>query len=702
MIILNGASVPALMASTELLASLESLLDARSLGIGLWIGLGVLTLALIILSRTPWGQARPVSKCVVLSIFAHFLLFGYAYGTRLMMQVPVAASVDEIEVELLDEAEPFDPETEIDSQVAEAPWNEVAGSGGLDPQLDPPDALEAPERVVERETPSPLDEMSEDGEAMTVASSASMPQRPQQGRLEAVPFETSQSPIDASAIDRADPTRIEKPLDQPSDLLSLPSHSPIPRVMGAATSAELTQRGPGELDFDRSLQQMAESLVDPNMSYAMPGRDQLQPSVASMLGPVPNSLDQQASGAAQSVPPANQAATLRPVTDDARLASMALIERLVKEQRSRLGDGRPIPQPYRLRRADHRRDVALARGGTLETEQAVNDALAWLAANQEPNGRWDSSNYGGGKETGVLGHDRGGAGIFADTGVTGLALLAFLSAGHTHLEGDYRETVAKALSYLMERQESDGNLSGDALLYARMYCHGMALFALSEAYAMTGDHQLRGTVVIGIEYTVNSQHPSSGGWRYQPGDLGDMSQFGWQVMAIRSAQLAGIHIPAATDHGMRKFLADCSSGRHQGLAGYRPTEKPSATMTAEALVCRLLLESDIDGDLVREAQRFTADGLPEDGEKLDLYLMYYGTLSMFLAQGEAWTSWNQAMQNRLLPSQEQSGPNAGSWSPDSVWGGYGGRVYSTAAAALSLEVYYRYLPLYDALEVESD
>ena len=45
-------------------------------GLGLWLGLAVLTLALLILTRTRWGQAKPLGKCVALSIFAHVLLGG--------------------------------------------------------------------------------------------------------------------------------------------------------------------------------------------------------------------------------------------------------------------------------------------------------------------------------------------------------------------------------------------------------------------------------------------------------------------------------------------------------------------------------------------------------------------------------------------------------------------------------------------------
>jgi hypothetical protein len=46
-----------------------------------------------------------------------------------------------------------------------------------------------------------------------------------------------------------------------------------------------------------------------------------------------------------------------------------------------------------------------------------------------------------------------------------------------------------------------------------------------------------------------------------------------------------------------------------------------------------------------------------------------------------------------LESQLADGPDAGSWPPSCIWGGYGGRVYSTALGALCLEVYYRYAPM---------
>jgi hypothetical protein len=53
------------------------------------------------------------------------------------------------------------------------------------------------------------------------------------------------------------------------------------------------------------------------------------------------------------------------------------------------------------------------------------------------------------------------------------------------------------------------------------------------------------------------------------------------------------------------------------------------------------------------------------------------------------------LRKALVESQRIDGAEAGSWDTNTVWGGYGGRVYTTAMGALCLEVYYRFLPLYD-------
>jgi len=353
-----------------------------------------------------------------------------------------------------------------------------------------------------------------------------------------------------------------------------------------------------------------------------------------------------------------------------------------------------MPEIYRLRVSPQRSAIAQQKGATPETEAAVKLALKWLADNQELTGRWDPRQHGAGQERHVQGRNRQGAGIDADTGITGLALLALLGAGNTHLQGEYQQNVRRGLEYLMRIQASDGNLAGPATGYARMYCHAIALFALSEAYGMTGEARLEPAVRRGVAYTLAAQNPTTGGWRYTPGDTGDTSMFGWQIIALKSAELAGIAIPDKNRSAAIRYLRSVASGRSYGLASYRPGEPPSRPMTAEALVCWQFLGMPREHPAGKEAGDYLLQELPSTTGTPNFYYWYYATLGMFQLQGAYWEKWNAAMRDTLVALQHKTGPLAGSWDTNTVWGGYGGRVYTTSMATLCLEVYYRYLPLY--------
>lgn len=356
-----------------------------------------------------------------------------------------------------------------------------------------------------------------------------------------------------------------------------------------------------------------------------------------------------------------------------------------------------LASAYTDRFATNRNQLVAGRGGSEHTEEAVRSALAWLAAAQSSDGRWDPARFGAGQERYVLGHDRGGAGARADAGVTGLALLALLGAGNTQHDGEYAVNVARGLAFLKRAQRSDGNLGGDAELFARMYCHSMAMFAASEAYAITRDRELAPIVRAAAAYSLSAQHPTDGGWRYRPGDTGDTSQLGWQLMALKSAELAGVEVPEASWTRVERFLRQVERGTSGGLAAYRPEGPPTRTMTAEALYCRQLLSERlgqrIGADVVDEATRSLLDA-PPSTEMMNLYYWYYATLALHHGQhaspgaAAAWRRWNHELVDTLLAAQKADG----SWPETCIWGGYGGRVYTTALAAMSLEVYYRYSP----------
>jgi hypothetical protein len=117
-------------------------------------------------------------------------------------------------------------------------------------------------------------------------------------------------------------------------------------------------------------------------------------------------------------------------------------------------------------------------------------------------------------------------------------------------------------------------------------------------------------------------------------------------------------------------------------------------MTAVAVLSRILCGKSREDAKIVKGIEILGQNLPEwnkpKNTKVDLYYWYYGTHAMFQYGGKNWQTWNRAMKNALLTSQRQGGCADGSWDPVDKWGMVGGRVYSTAIGALTLEVYYRY------------
>ena len=367
-----------------------------------------------------------------------------------------------------------------------------------------------------------------------------------------------------------------------------------------------------------------------------------------------------------------------------------------------------VPEVYRSRLDPKRSERAQASGATSKSEAAVERALAWLATHQDADGRWD-----GGVERLDDGNARPGDHDFtvhcppgdlcsgaclyweADTALTGLSLLAYLGAGHTQIEGQHAQTVRNGLNYLIRSQRPDGDLRGRSLAVG-MYCHAMATLALCEAYALTGEPSLRAPVERAVGFLVRSRARDGRAWRYAPGALmGDTSILGWVVLALKSARLVGVTAPETIRTGTLTWLDLVASGPNAGLASYQPSERVTPTMTAEAWVCRQFLGVGGPGKASDEAAAFLL-GHPPDQEAFNLYYLYYGTLAMFQRGGNDWRAWNEVARDRIVTRQRGSGHATGSWDPDeSLYGARGGRIYCTALAALTLEVYYRFLPLYN-------
>ncbi len=347
---------------------------------------------------------------------------------------------------------------------------------------------------------------------------------------------------------------------------------------------------------------------------------------------------------------------------------------------------KPPENPYVQRAPEQREDLVKQMGGSERTEAAVKNALKWLAAHQSKGGQWSSTGFDAN-----CGECSGAAQLQADVAMTGLAVLCFLGADHTHLkDGPYRENVRRGLRWLRRRQQADGDLRHDE----SMYSQGIATIALAEAYGMTRDAALEDSVRRAAEFIWGARNRRGAGWRYEPGQFGDTSVLGWQIMALRSAQRAGVDVPDAAFETAQRWLDMVTSRSRPGLYAYQPGRAATVSMTAEGMfVLQLTGVSTTDARMDRAAALLMRNRPDWDGGA-NTYYWYYATLALFQRQGGDWPKWNRRLVRELLSHQETEGAVAGSWSPEGEWAPAAGRVYQTALCTLMLEVYYRYLPMY--------
>lgn len=355
------------------------------------------------------------------------------------------------------------------------------------------------------------------------------------------------------------------------------------------------------------------------------------------------------------------------------------------------------------------RGEALRRhGGDGTTEAAVESALEWLAKHQDQDGGWGDGDCRHRGCSQVVSHYR--------VAVSGLALLAFLAHGHTHAAPDdpRGETVRKAMKYLLKRQTDEGFFTGQERGNVPcMYTHGIATFALAELHAMTQEPLLRDPLQKAVQACADAQQ-STGGWDYSAKltTRSDLSISNWHVQALRAARLGGIAVPKPAWEAARRLyrgaaIKASASFPYQVMPNLAPSPGTCAVTAACGLASHyleLLPDQDFDRRIAENlASRVPVYGEPgRDGTSdsnggwvatsAGHYFTYYATLFLFHAGGDQWTAWNSKMKRVLTAAQEKSGAAKGSWAPEPTDANGVGRVFSTALAALDLQIYYRYLP----------
>jgi len=703
----------------------EFLTSAEFLWGLLWVGVGIFAVDLLLLMETRWGQTKLIQKCLVLSLLFHLLLIGYTKTIDIVAPSPeprwspIHVTLNNRPVtapgETTAPGENDDDAQSTGSHEAggtSKPWETFSHEHEISPSASGVARSQVGDRIAPRRTtrstasalPGEL-ALGSVKLASTVLSQPGSPKTAEPARRRKP--STKAESLAAPAAQRQDAVRTMVPVaavpvhpNAPTATVVAPTKMGSPLGDVAATMLDPPSRLP-RMTVTPISSQPPKAVVGSTPSatvspHAAPSNSLAKTAGGKSGGSAGDAsadyagLANQRQWTPSGLPPSGNGPLGEANDGLGELAGPSLLPSgaaLTNQLR------RPTPEIYKLRTAPDHVQAAQQQGATAATESAVKGALQWLSQVQAADGRWSAAGHGGGRESRALGRDRPGAGATADTGMTGLALLAMLASGHTHRDGEYRENVRRGLEYLMRVQEPDGNLGGHGNIYESMYCHAIATFAMSEALGMTGEARLQPHVRRAIEFTVAAQDPGTGGWRYRPGDPGDTSQLGWQFMALKSAELAGVAVPATTRQGTAKFLNSVAAGQNGGLASYRPKERPSRTMTAEALFCWQLLGLEDNHPACREATDFLMADLPGQNRP-NLYYWYYATLALYQHQGDDWLRWNRALQEALVTTQRTDEDTAGSWDPDPIWGGYGGRVYATALGALCLEVYYRFLPLY--------
>ncbi len=343
--------------------------------------------------------------------------------------------------------------------------------------------------------------------------------------------------------------------------------------------------------------------------------------------------------------------------------------------------------------------LALALQAAPDAKAAQLDALRWLARHQDPDGAWSVQAYVD-RCAGTRCSPNPGWDEFK-TGVTALALLAFVTRGTSHRSKETHDgivlgdVVRKGLTWLLSKQGDDGFI-GERRDTKATYAHAVAALALAEAFGLTRSNLIKDQAQKAADYLVAAQNPGRG-WRYtwRSGD-NDTSVTLWAVLALQAAERAGLAVPASTFRDAVAWIDEATDAN--GRTGYTFAGSGKVfipglcehfdhheTLTAAAMLCRLLVLKDPADVRHSQGARLLARDLPRwDGAAIDFFYWFVGTEALRRLGADPWPAWRDGLLEALLKAQNRAGDKAGSWEPLDRWSPETGRVYATAINALTL------------------
>ncbi|MFQ5845419.1 MAG: prenyltransferase/squalene oxidase repeat-containing protein [Planctomycetota bacterium] len=353
---------------------------------------------------------------------------------------------------------------------------------------------------------------------------------------------------------------------------------------------------------------------------------------------------------------------------------------------------------------------------TPETRRAIDGALRWLADHQNKDGSWTA--FVGFKINDAYRQQpmRQGEGGLPHLGVTALAAMAFMSGGHQPGQGPYGDVLDRSLAFVLDSVKRNGFITRNG---TRMYSHAFSVLFLAEVYGMTGNPKLREKLERSVEFTYKSQN-DQGGWRYAPlARDSDMSITVCQVVALREARNVGMRVPKKViDKALSYVMQSAVTvGTDNGGFLYQHDEVPfnrnSFALTAAGLTT--MFQAGLYTD--RDVQAFCREhGIePQDAPRIHrcleyledkygeiwtlyrnhyfyFYGNYYAAQAWYTRGGSEWRRWYRRVRDDLLGAAELRAGTKGPWV--SWRSRHVGRPFSTAIAAIILQVPRHYLPIF--------
>jgi hypothetical protein len=348
-----------------------------------------------------------------------------------------------------------------------------------------------------------------------------------------------------------------------------------------------------------------------------------------------------------------------------------------------------------------------------QTDDAVDRALSWLAAEQMDDGSFPTMDTG-------------------QPGVTGLCILAFMSHGHVPGEGRYGDCLARASDYVASCQKENGLIALVApdgpvidrnvphvLGVTAVYNHGIGSLVMSEVYGMTSDDRRtedhRQVIVRALAATLEMQRwpkdldKDRGGWRYLDEynrHDSDLSITGWHLMFLRSARNAGFDVPKEPIDDAVAYVKRCYA-REYGVFEYvaeAPNEDDRSRAMAGAGVLALAHagahgapEAARSGEFILRHNFDDYNELMPFGKSRDAshdryhYSLFNCCQGMYQLGGAYWQEFFPRTVATLLANQQSDG----SWPADSHrFDAQFGNAYTTALVLMTLGAPNQLLPIF--------